>query len=158
MTIKPVSDAAVKSTRYLDSDEARASLARDPYWPKWHSPWWHMTLLWELGDARLIPKTIVAAMVAKLKTHYLPFFPTNQAAVPAGTDLYRDVACHCAVGTMHQVLSACGIDVEAELPWLTKWLLKYQLPDGGLNCDAAAYGGSNKSSFLSTVVAMEAVM
>ena len=40
---------------YLESDAAIASIEADAYWPKWHSPWWHMTLLWELGMHRQHP-------------------------------------------------------------------------------------------------------
>ncbi len=151
-------DAVGETVAYLSSSEAQDSLARDPYWPKWDSPWWRMTLLWELGLERLLPKAAVSAMSQALRGRYLPFFPPADAELPPGADPRRDVTCHCAVGTMHQVLSACGVDVDAELPWMIPWLLRYQLADGGLNCDARAYRGSRKSSLVSTVPALEAVL
>jgi len=33
-------DAIEKSRSYLSSSEALQSIERDPYWPKWSSPWW----------------------------------------------------------------------------------------------------------------------
>jgi hypothetical protein len=144
---------------YLGSAEAEASLEADPYWPKWASPWWRMTLLCELGQARAIPERAVAAMTRVLRTHYLEDFPLDPAALPPGVDPYRHVACHCALGTIHQVLRAAGVDVDAELPWIRAWLLRYQLPDGGLNCDEAAYRRPvPHSSMVSTLPPLEAVL
>jgi len=40
---------------------------------------------------------------------------------------------------MYQVLVACGVDVDQVVPWVRPWFLRYQLPDGGLNCDEQAY-------------------
>ena len=40
---------------------------------------------------------------------------------------------------MFQVLAASGIDVERALPWIKPWFVRYQMADGGLNCDEAAY-------------------
>ncbi|MCM2322172.1 MAG: hypothetical protein NDJ90_02815 [Oligoflexia bacterium] len=128
-----------ESLDYLRSDEALKSIRRDPYWPKWHSPWWHMLLLHEMGLASRIPPPAIRAMVDALKTHYLPVFPICEEEFPAGTDPYRQVACHCALGSIYQVLFAAEVDVDQELPWIRPWFLKYQLPDGGLNCDDAAY-------------------
>jgi hypothetical protein len=60
------------SVRYLESDAALHSIQADTYWPKWHSPWWHMLLLWELGEARRIPLPVVRAMLAGLNALPLP--------------------------------------------------------------------------------------
>lgn len=151
--------AVEASVAYLGSAEAAASLARDPYWPKWDSPWWHMTLLWELGRADRIPEAAARGMLAALKSRYLPFFPLRLEEVPAGVDPVSGVMCHCGLGTMFQVLTACGLDMDAELPWARGWFLRYQLPDGGLNCDEAAYlKPAPKSSPLSTLPPLEAVL
>lgn len=107
---------------------------------------------------RLIPKRAVDTMVETLRGHFLPYFPIRPEELPPETDPYRQTACHCALGTMHQVLSACGVSVDAELPWITEWLLRYQLPDGGLNCEWDAYLRSQKSSIVSTVPALEAIL
>jgi hypothetical protein len=148
-----------KSLTYLSSREAYASIQRDPYWPKWDSPWWHMCLLHELGLSDQIPKSIVNTMVDKLKNHYLPIFPIHASEIPAGTDPYRHIACHCAVGNMYQVLFACKVDVDHQLPWMRDWILKYQLPDGGLNCDESAYTKPHpKSSIVTTIACLEAIL
>ena len=146
------------STAYLASAKARASLARDPYWPKWDSPWWHMTLLFELDRADAIPPEAAEAMLAAIESRYLRFFPNAREPLPPGKDQVRDAACHCGLATMHQVLEACGLDLESRAPWIRAWLLRYQLPDGGLNCDARAYGKAGASSIQSTLPALEAIV
>ncbi|MBK7889336.1 MAG: hypothetical protein IPJ84_00345 [Bdellovibrionales bacterium] len=154
-----LSQALQESKTYLASTEAMASITRDPYWPKWDSPWWHMMLLFELGLAHEIPKSAVEKMVATLKTHYLPIFPIRQEEVPEGTDPHRQIACLCAVGNMYQVLFACGVDVDKELPWMREWFLRYQLPDGGLNCDERVYTKPvPKSSIVSSIACLESVL
>src|SRR5437764_15126492 len=98
------------SVAYLASDAALRSIEADPYWPKWHSPWWHMLLLHELGETRRIPAPTVAALAAGLD-RLLHLFPITPAELE-GVDTMRDLACHCALGTMVPVLADCGIDVE----------------------------------------------
>jgi hypothetical protein len=154
-----VEEAVDQSTEYLSSDRAIESIRRDPYWPKWDSPWWHMTLLWEMGLADRIPAEPVAAMVEEFGTHFLTFFPLRQETLPPEIDGYRHIVCHCALGTMYQVLSACGIDLDAKVPWMRRWFFRYQLPDGGLNCDEAAYlKPTPKSSIVSTLPPLGAVL
>ncbi len=146
------------STAYLASEKARASLARDPYWPKWDSPWWHITLLWELGRADAIPEEAAEAMLAAIEAKYPRWFPNPREPLPAGKDSHRDGLCHCALGHMVQALEARGLDVDARAPWMRAWFLRYQLPDGGLNCDESAYDQGTASSVQSTLPALEAVL
>lgn len=148
------------SVRYLESDAALHSIQADTYWPKWHSPWWHMLLLWELGEARRIPLPVVRAMLAGLNALPLHIFPIREHDWPAGLDRFRHSTCHCALGSMAQVLAACGIDVARELPWAIPWFARYQMPDGGLNCDESAYlvDGECPSSMVGTVAAFEAML
>lgn len=158
-TIPGVSEAVRESCAYLVSDAALASIKRDPYWPKWDSPWWHMLLLHEMELTDQIPAVAVATMTSVMKTHYLPVFPLRIEEIPAGVDPYRNILCLCALGSMFQVLSACGVDLDAEIPWLREWLLRYQLPDGGYNCDEAAYTKETpKSSIVSTLPCLEALL
>jgi len=159
----PLRTAAVErgiadSVAYLGSDAAQRSIERDPYWPKWHSPWWHMLLLHELGEARQIPARAAEAMVAGLD-RLLHVFPIHPGEAP-GVDRHRDLSCHCALGTMFQVLAACGIDVDRALPWVEPWFVRYQMADGGLNCDDAAYlqTGECPSSMVGTVAPLEAML
>ncbi len=143
----------------MASEEALQSIERDPYWPKWDSPWWHMSLLHEMGLAHKIPQVAVAKMVQVLKHHYLPVFPIKEEEVPAGIDPYRKILCLCAVGNMYQVLFNAGVDVDQQLPWMREWFFRYQLPDGGLNCDESAYSRPHpKSSLLTTIACLEAVL
>lgn len=159
LELEGVADAVQETVAYLDTETAERAIALDPYWPKWESPWWRMTLLWELGLADRIPGRALASMTAALASHYLRTFPFHEADIPAGCDPRRHIACHCALGTMVQVLEAAGIDVDRRLPWISPWFLRYQLADGGLNCDEAAYTRATpRSSFLSTLPCAEAML
>ncbi len=146
------------SVGYLGSDAAQRSIELDPYWPKWHSPWWHMLLLHELGEARQIPARASAAMVAGID-RLLHIFPIHPGDAP-GVDRHRDISCHCALGTMSTVLAACGIDVDRALPWVKPWFVRYQMADGGLNCDDSAYLQADEcpSSMVATVAPLEAML
>lgn len=146
------------STAYLGSAKARESLARDPYWPKWDSPWWHMTLLHELDRADAIPLEAAEAMFAAIEAKYPRWFPNPREPLPEGKDYHRDGLCHCGLGNIAQALEARGLDLEARAPWIRAWFLRYQLPDGGLNCDEKAYEKGTSSSIQSTVPALEAVL
>jgi len=153
------SKAIQQSKEYLSSTDALQSIERDPYWPKWNSPWWHMSLLYELNLAKEIPKLAIDKMVEVLKTQYLPIFPVRKEEIPKGTDPYRNIACHCAVGNIYQVLFNAGVDVDQQLPWMRPWFLRHQLPDGGLNCDEKVYTKAiPKSSIVTTVACLEAVL
>ena len=150
--------AIADSVAYLASDAALRSIEVDPYWPKWHSPWWHMLLLHELGETARIPRRVAEAMAGGLD-RLLHIFPIQPTDAP-GADLQRDIACHCALGTMVPLLAACGIDVARELPWVAPWFARYQMADGGLNCDESAYlvAGECPSSMVATVPALEAML
>jgi hypothetical protein len=158
---EPVRDlgaAIADSVDYLGSDAALASIAIDPYWPKWDSPWWHMLVLHELGEAQQIPARAVTALVDRLDALPLKFFPFSQDEAP-GAELWRDTACHCALGNIYQALAAAGVDVDARLPWIKPWFLRYQMADGGLNCDETAYlvKGECPSSMVGTIAPFEAM-
>jgi hypothetical protein len=147
------------SVRYLGSDAAARSVEADTYWPKWDSPWWHMLLLYELGEARRIPPRIVEGMVDGLNALPLHIFPIQPEDTPVGVDPYRGSSCHCALGSIHQVLTACGVDVAGKLPWIEPWFARYQMADGGVNCDATAYlSGECASSMVGTIAPFEAML
>jgi hypothetical protein len=147
------------SVEYLASPAAAASLERDPYWPKWDSPWWHMALLGELGRAAQIPARALDTLVDCTNRHYVKVFPIQPEDVPAGLSLALNSLCHCAVGTLFQFLHGAGREPDTALPWLRPWILRYQLADGGLNCNEDAYLKENgRSSMLSTLPALEAVL
>jgi hypothetical protein len=148
-----------RSVTYLASAAATAAIASDPYWPKWDSPWWHMLALFELGLADRIPPAIARTMTAGLNALPVHTFPLRPDEWPAGTDPRRDAMCHCAVGCIDQVLAACGIDVDRELPWFAAWFTRYQMADGGYNCDESAYLVHDEcpSSMVGTVPILEAL-
>ncbi len=147
------------SISYLASAKTQEELEQDPYWPKWDGPWWHMLLLFEIGLADRIPKQAVDKLVSAMNSHYLEFFPFYESEIPDGKDAVRNIACHCQLALVKQVLFAAGVDLDSRLPWLRPWFLKYQLADGGLNCDESAYSKKDgKSSIVSTLPALEAVL
>lgn len=149
-----------QSLQYLASSEAIKSLEADAYWPKWDSPWWHMLLLHEMGETKRIPKSAIEAHVATLKRVPLKIFPIHPDDMPPGINPYRDNPCHCQLGNVYQVLAAWGVDVDEELPWIRPWLLRYQMADGGLNCDNEAYlvKDETPSSMVGTIAAFEAIL
>jgi hypothetical protein len=155
-----IAGAVERSVAYLDSDAAFASVDADPYWPKWDSPWWHMLLLDELGEARRIPGRIVARMIARVDAMPYHIFPVPPDDVAPGTDLHRDTSCHCALGNLGRMLSACGVAVERALPWVEPWFFRYQMADGGLNCDGDAYLQRDEcpSSMVGTIGPFEAML
>ena len=143
------------SVRYLSSDEALKSLDRNLYWPKWDSPWWHMSLVHELGKTKRIPQEIITKMIEKLNDMPQKIFPVRGEG--STTDPY---ACHCMIGNMFQILWAWGVDIDDELPWMRPFLLKYQMSDGGLSCDHQAYAITEEcpSSMVGTIAVFEAIL
>jgi hypothetical protein len=117
-----------------------------------------MTLLFELGRADAIPKDAAEAMLAAIEGKYARWFPNPREPLPPGKDAARDGMCHCGLGNMLQALEACGVDVDGRAPWMRAWFLRYQLPDGGVNCDEKAYERGTCSSIQSTLPALEAVL
>lgn len=152
-------DTVESSKKYLVSDTAFKSIENNFYWPKWNSPLWHMLALWEIGKANEIPHSIVDAFVENMNRQILNYFPIKSEDIPPGTDPYRQTPCHCQLGTTYQLLSACQVDVDDKMPWIRPWFLKYQLSDGGLNCDETHYSKKNgKSSIVSTLPCLEAIL
>lgn len=159
VSVRTISNELAFSKSNLLSASALQSIDRDPYWPKWNSPWWQMSLLHEMDLAKEIPEAVISKMVQVLKGHCLPVFPIKEQEIPKGIDPIRKIACLCAVGNMYQVLYHAGVDVDDELPWMREWFLRYQLPDGGLNCDESVYTKPvPKSSIVTTVSCLEAVL
>jgi hypothetical protein len=149
------------SIAYLKSDEMVRSLEANAYWPKWNSPWWHMTLLHEMGLASRIPEIAVQKMVDRLKKSPITIFPVHPHENPDSLDLSLNAHCHCALGNIYQTLAAAQVDVEHELPWMRKWFLRYQLSEGGLNCDESAYIDGKvpaPNSIVGTISPLEAVL
>ncbi|MDO9630256.1 MAG: SH3 domain-containing protein [Acholeplasmataceae bacterium] len=152
-------EAIQKSIDYLNSEEAKSSLNRDTYWPKWDSPWWHILLLHELGLIKEVPEDIMNLFSKLIDQKVLHFFPFTEDEMPKDTDPYREILCFCAAGSIYQMLFNYGIDVDSKIPWLRDWFTKYQLPDGGYNCNEDAYTKEvQKSSITSTLPVVEALL
>jgi hypothetical protein len=149
-----------RSVAYLGSPEALRSLDANSYWPKWHSPWWHMLLLHEMGETTRIPEVAVTHLIASISRMPLKIFPIHAHELPEGVRLDLDTGCHCQMGNFYRVLTTWGINVDKELPWIRPWFLKYQMADGGLNCDSSAYcvPGESPSSMVGTIAAFEAIL
>lgn len=156
MKIPPNHQSAVRqSILYLTSDEAIQSIVTNPYWPKWNSPWWHMSVLFEMGVADQIPKIAAEKMLFEVKRTHLPYFFREDA--PLDKASHQDAPCPCALGNLYQILSAADLKVDTELPWARSWFLKYQMSDGDLNCDEDAYRADpNASSLDGTIAPLEA--
>lgn len=142
----------------LNSPAALAQINEDPYWPKWDSPWWRMLLLHELGKTEWIPQAAAEALAEKIDSACLHFFPHTEEELPPDTDGWRDIICHCALGSILQVFHARGLDIVQRYPWLAAWFRDNHLPDGGYNCSDDAYRGSRKSSVASTLPMLELLL
>ena len=149
-----------RSIAYLGSREALRSLEANCYWPKWRAPWWHMLLLHEMGETMRIPEVAVTNLVMSIERMPLKIFPIDPLQLPEGVSLDLETGCHCEMANFYRVLATWGVDVDKELPWIRRWLLGYQMADGGLNCDAGAYGvtGECPSSMVGTIAAFEAIL
>jgi hypothetical protein len=149
-----------QSINYLSSEQALKDVQRDAYWPKWDSPWWHMLLLHEMGQTKLIPATLIKKYVEVLNQYPVKLFPIHPEEMPEGVNPYRGVPCHCQMGNTYQVLAAWGVDVDQELPWIRPWFLRYQMSDGGLNCDNDAYLVKDEvpSSMVGTIAVFESIL
>jgi hypothetical protein len=118
-----------------------------------------MLLLYELDPSLPLPQRIVQELVDSLNKNLLHTFPILPSDLPEGIDPYGQIPCHCQLGNMGQVLAANGVDLDQALPWIRPWMLRYQLPDGGLNCDEAVYSRPHPhSSVVSTLPPAELVL
>ena len=126
---------------------------------KWDGPWWHMATLCEMGESRKIPRPAAERALELLKRGAWPRFVLTEEDAPGSeADRAKMDCCHCELGVFYMILSECGFEVDRDLPWIRAWFLEHQLPDGGLNCEPSAYGGSRKSSVVSTLPPLEAVL
>ena len=156
---KEMHRAIQESVSYLKSPAAIVAIKTDPYWPKWNSTWWHITLLWEMGLSHQIPKSILQTIFESINDHYIHFFPKRKEEMPSGIDPYTKVPCHCYLGIAYQVLFEAGFDVDQKLPWIREWFFKYQLQDGGLNCSEDVYcKHEGTSSIVSSLPVFEAML
>ncbi|MEC0089254.1 hypothetical protein [Paenibacillus macquariensis] len=148
-----------ESIRYLESypDVAmdRCEISRR----KWDGAWWHMATLYEMGEVKQIPESAIARAKYLLEAQTWPVFVISDSDHPISeTDKRKMDCCHCELAVYYMILMAYGCDLDKELPWIREWFLKHQLSDGGLNCEPEAYTDSNKSSIVSTLPPLEAIL
>lgn len=84
LDVRTLHTAIDDSVARLASPWVEESLTRDPYWPKWDSPWWHIVLLWELGAAARIPSRAVELLAKRVDAYCLHTFPLEPQEVPEG--------------------------------------------------------------------------
>ena len=156
---EPLQLAIDESIAYLESPQALQDVCRDPYWPKWDSPWWHMHCLREIGQAHLIPKPVLKRLFDTVKNCYLPGFPFSEADIPAGADPYRSTQCHCQKGCLVGLAIDTQERVDEVMSDAIDWFSRYQMADGGFNCDNEAYLRERPvSSFVSSAPVFEALL
>ncbi|MBD7971049.1 prenyltransferase/squalene oxidase repeat-containing protein [Paenibacillus gallinarum] len=126
---------------------------------KWDGAWWHMAALYEMGEVKRIPHSAIERAKKLLKNQvWRTFIITPEDHPTSDSDKMKMDCCHCELAVYYMILMGYGCDLDKELPWIREWLLEHQLPDGGLNCDPEAYTHSRKSSIVSTLPPLEAIL
>ena len=152
-------DEAIESAIEAISSEHAFSVPDRRSRRKWDGPWWQLAILCELGEVERIPQLAIGNALEQLKYGaWQEFVITAHDAPQTEADKAKMDLCHCELAVFYMILSACGCDVDAELPWIRRWFLKHQLSDGGLNCQPDAYLKSGKSSIVSSLPPLEAVL
>jgi hypothetical protein len=142
---------------YLSSEKAFRDIDNDPYWDKWCTPWWRINILFEMGLLELVPQKTLTILEEKINSHYIKFFPFVESEVPEGINPIKQIICHCQLGSIYKIFNQVNSSINFQ--WAREWFIKYQLNDGGLNCDESVYTRENpKSSIVSTLPCLEAVL
>ncbi|MGF7047662.1 hypothetical protein J2T13_002167 [Paenibacillus sp. DS2015] len=151
--------AIEESIRFLESTPDLAMDRCGDSRRKWDGAWWHMAVLFEMGEVKQIPKSAIARAKYWLEFLTWPTFIISTDDHPISeVDKMKMDCCHCELAVYYMILMAYGCDLDNDLPWIREWFLKHQLSDGGLNCDPEAYTQSNKSSIVSTLPPLEAIL
>lgn len=142
----------------LKSHSFSKKLNHDVYWPKWNSPWWFILFLYEIGEISRVDKNQLIQILIHANKQFLHIFPLLDEDVDREINGCTEVLCFCFLGCLIKVCISAGLNAFEYIPWANDWFEQYQLPDGGYNCDEAAYNGSKKSSLLSTAPMIEAMI
>ncbi len=152
-------DEAIESAIEVISSKCAFSVPDQGSRRKWDGPWWQLAILCEMGEVERIPRSAVDNALEQLKHGaWQKFVITAHDAPQTEADKGKLDLCHCELGVFYMTLSACGRDTDTEMPWIRRWFLKHQLSDGGLNCEPKAYLKSGKSSIVSSLPPLEAVL
>lgn len=151
--------AIEESIRYLECDTNWDMDRCESSRSKWDGTWWHMAVLYEMGEVKQIPESAIVRAKNLLEAHTWPVFVISLEDHPTSeSDKMKMDCCHCELAVYYMILMAYGCDLDKELPWMREWFLQHQLSDGGLNCEPEAYTYSNKSSIVSTLPPLEAIL
>lgn len=158
-TNKTIQDAIEDSIKFLESYSDLPIEQSGNSRRKWDGLWWHMAALYEMGEVKQIPESAIAKAKYILEAQTWPIFIKSAEDQPTTEiDNMKMDCCHCELAVYYMILMDYGCDLDKELPWIREWFLKHQLSDGGLNCDPDAYTHSNKSSIISTLPPLEAIL
>lgn len=159
VTNQTVRLAIEESIQFLESTSQWVTAHGEHTREKWDGAWWHMSVLYEMGEVSQIPESVIAKAKHLLETQVWQTFVISVDDQPTTeSDKMKLDCCHCELAVFYKILMAYGYDLDRDLPWIREWLLKHQLPDGGLNCEPEAYTGSRKSSIVSTLPPLEAIL
>lgn len=142
----------------IESEKALLMIERDVYWPKWDSPWWYILLLEETGRLSEVSVSVLKELLVCADRQYLKIFPTKEQDVDGPINSHTEIMCFCFLGGLMKIAAKLDFDVFAHVPWAKEWISRYQLPDGGYNCDELAYSTSGKGSLISTTVMLEGMI
>ena len=146
---RPVSDL-LKEQR----PEGYWAEAEDVYWPKWSATVWQLILIAEMGipsnhhAVRTGCEYFLKIMAAQDRSWPPHFSDDDQGQVAS----HRSVWEPCVTGNMARTLTVFGFGEEPRVREMFDWLVRYQLPDGGWNCEPGPWGKEvHHSSFMSTI-------
>jgi hypothetical protein len=142
----------------LADDQAKMMIERDVYWPKWDSPWWYFQLLEETERLEDVPVETFKELLMVADRQFIHYFPVEDDEFPENLNPYTEIMDFCSLGSLMRLSARLDFDPFAWLPWAKKWINKYQLTDGGYNCDETAHSGSRKSSIISTTIMLEGML
>ncbi len=128
----------------------------DVYWPKWKATVWALILLAEMGFDGKLPvvrrgcEYFLRVMDGQDRSWPPPDSSENdaQGQWPA----WRSVWEPCVTGNMARTLIMLGFGEDRRVREMLEWLVRYQLSDGGWNCESGPWGKNVfHSSFMSTI-------
>jgi len=111
------------------------------WYRKWTGAHWRLVSLVELGVPRGEPRAVAAADTV------LAALTSSRRRIPVVGGLVR--SCASVEGNALAVASRLGMVTDPRVHQLVEWLVEWQWPDGGWNCDRNASG--RRSSFHETL-------
>ncbi len=128
----------------------------DVYWPKWSATVWQLILLAEMGMPSDHPAVKAGC------EYFLKIMDSQDRSWPPRDysdkdeqgqwPSWRSVWEPCVTGNMARTLTVFGFGEDPRIREMFEWLIRYQLPDGGWNCEPGPWGKEvHHSSFMSTI-------